>query len=95
VLKRFYATNTVRHVLAFRRVCSYHGVHSFVFCLLNTLLLVESLAILKKRLTSPWWHIFIEENNLVRISKNLLWRRVELWLQGLPNNQPTGVERKL
>jgi hypothetical protein len=31
VLKRFHATNTDRHVLAFRRVCSYHGVHSFVF----------------------------------------------------------------
>jgi hypothetical protein len=31
VLKRFYATNIVRHVLAFRRVCSYHGVYSFVF----------------------------------------------------------------
>jgi hypothetical protein len=25
------ATNTVRHVLVFRRVCSYHGVYSFVF----------------------------------------------------------------
>jgi hypothetical protein len=31
VVKRFYETNTVRHVLVFRRVCSYHGVYSFVF----------------------------------------------------------------
>jgi hypothetical protein len=31
MLKRFYVTNTVRHVLVFRRVCSYHGVYSFVF----------------------------------------------------------------
>jgi hypothetical protein len=26
-------TNTVRHVFAFERVCSYHGVYNFVFVL--------------------------------------------------------------
>jgi hypothetical protein len=38
VVKRFYETNTVRHVLAFGRVYRYPGEQSFIFVCMNVIL---------------------------------------------------------